>query len=128
MARFSIVVTTYTEPIEWVHQFPNTTVQTELMYTYIYDNYTKLTDYTIFLQGTISPPILYKVHQYVNHLNLDVGFECIEQNLAGTSFIVAKQNILNRSRTFYHSMVELYQYETYPTILEHFHKIIFDHD
>ena len=48
---------------------------------------------------------------------------------AGAQFIVSKQNILKRPKSFYYKIVELLQNDTNPIegfVIERFHRIIFE--
>ena len=93
-----IVVARYNENIEWTKQFKNVIIYNKgtplngyndiplqnvgreghTYYTYIYDNYDKLEDYTIFLQGNPfdhSQNIISTLHEYSNkELNMEFEF------------------------------------------------------
>jgi hypothetical protein len=111
---FSIIVARYTEDVEWTKQFPNVIIYnkgTELgnnynevflnnvgreghtYYTYIYDNYENLADYTIFLQGRPfdhSPNIISNLHKYMNNKELNIDFEFLSENIHNSSLDVER--------------------------------------
>ena len=55
-----------------------------LIHKYIYDNYDKLDDYTIFLQGNPfdhSPNLITNLVKYLNNKSLDIDFEYIRERI-----------------------------------------------
>jgi len=108
--NFRIVVARYNENIEWTKQFPNVIIYNKgnqlnddyneillnnvgreghTYYTYIYDNYDILEDYTIFLQGNPfdhSPNIINHLNQYINNKELNIGFKFLSERIITSSF------------------------------------------
>jgi len=106
-----IVVARYNENIEWTKQFTNVIIYNKgnkltdyndiilnnvgreghTFYKYIYDNYDKLENYTIFLQGNPfdhSPNIINDLNNYINNNNLSIEFDflsdkILDSNLSG---------------------------------------------
>lgn len=100
-----IVVARYTEDVEWTKQFSNVIIYNKgnklndrfhnillnnvgreghTYYKHIYDNYDKLTDYTIFLQGNPfdhSPNIISNLHKYMNDTELSIDFEFLSERI-----------------------------------------------
>jgi hypothetical protein len=99
-----IIVARYNENIEWTQQLPNVIIYNkgvrltlkninEIMmknvgreghtyHKYIYDNYDKLDDYTIFLQGNPfdhSPNLITNLVKYLNNKSIDIDFEYISE-------------------------------------------------
>jgi hypothetical protein len=115
---FCIVVARYNEPLEWTRQLSNVVIYNKgepltsdfnaiplnnvgreghTYYTYIYDNYDNLADYTFFLQGNPfdhSPNIISDLHTYINRIhhpdvNIDFDFlsqQIIDCNLSGCPY------------------------------------------
>ena len=110
-----IIVARYNENIEWTKKFKNVLVYNKgekleseyneiilknvgreghTYYKYIYDNYDKLEDYTIFLQGNPfdhSPNIINDLNKYINNKNLNINFEFLSKrilscNLSGCKY------------------------------------------
>jgi hypothetical protein len=104
-----IVVARYNENIDWTKHFnniiiynkgnnldnsfnfinlPNVGRESHTYYTYIYDNYYNLDDYTIFLQGNPfdhSPNLFNIINKYLNNKNLDIGIEFISEQILYTN-------------------------------------------
>jgi hypothetical protein len=102
---FCIIVARYNEDIEWTIQFSNVIIynkgqklnngHNEIMlnnvgreghtyYKYICDNYEKLADYTIFLQGRPfdhSPNIINNLNKYINNKHLSIDFEFLSESI-----------------------------------------------
>jgi hypothetical protein len=100
-----IVVARYNEDISWTTQFPNVIIYNKgapldgvknqlflpnvgreghTYYKYICDNYDKLEDYTIFLQGRPfdhSPHILSNLDKLINNKDLNIGFELLSEHI-----------------------------------------------
>lgn len=101
---YNIVVARYNENVEWSKQFqnviiynkgkvinddnynqiflPNVGREGHTYYRYIYDNYDRLADYTIFLQGNPfdhSPNIINNVNKYIQNKFLDIDFEFLSE-------------------------------------------------
>jgi len=101
-----IIVARYNENIDWTQQLPNVIIYNkgvrltrkninEIMmknvgreghtyHKYIYDNYDKLDDYTIFLQGNPfdhSPNLITNLVKYLNNKSLDINFEYISERI-----------------------------------------------
>ena len=112
---FCIVIARYNENIEWTKQFSNVIIYNKgtpltndfneiclnnvgreghTYYKHIYDNYEKLADYTIFLQGNPfdhSPNIISNLNKYVNNKDLSIDFEFLSKrvlncNLSGCRY------------------------------------------
>lgn len=112
---FCVVVARYNENIEWSKQFQNVIVYNKgnqmnngcnevllsnvgreghTYYKHICDNYDKLADYTIFLQGNPfdhSPNIISNLNKYINSADLRIDFEFLSEqildcNLSGCKF------------------------------------------
>jgi hypothetical protein len=110
-----IIVARYNENIEWTKQFPNVIIYNKgeklencynevllsnvgreghTYYKYICDNYDKLEDFTIFLQGTPfdhSPNIISNLNKYINNKELSIDFEFLSEliidcNLSGCRY------------------------------------------
>jgi hypothetical protein len=105
--NFCIVVARYNENIEWSKTYENVIIYNkgeELVdcpnqilltnvgreghsyYTYIYNNYENLKDYTIFLQGDPfchSKNLIKDLNNYINNKNLDIGFEFLSDLITG---------------------------------------------
>jgi hypothetical protein len=101
----TIIVARYNENIEWTKDFSKVIIynkgsklegeyneillenvgrEAHTYYKYIYDNYDKLDDYTIFLQGNPfdhSPNIIENLHKIVNNKKLDIHFEYLSEQL-----------------------------------------------
>jgi hypothetical protein len=111
---YCIVVARYNENVEWTKQFENVIIYNKgdkltdnfhaiilnnvgreghTYYKHIYDNYDKLSDYTIFLQGNPfdhSPNIISNINKYINNKELRINFEFLSEhivtcNLSGCS-------------------------------------------
>jgi len=106
---FCIIVARYNENVEWTKQFPNVIIYNKgkeldnsykevllnnvgreghSYYTYICDNYEKLEDYTIFLQGTPfdhSPNIISNLNKYINNKELSIDFEFLSEQIHHSS-------------------------------------------
>jgi hypothetical protein len=111
----SIVVARYNENIEWTNQFTNVKIYNKgepltngcnevkldnvgreghTFYTYIYENYDSLADYTIFVQGypfDHSPNIISNINNYINNKDLNIDFEFLSEsvypcNLTGCTY------------------------------------------
>ena len=105
---FCIVVARYNEDVEWSKQFSNVIIYNKgqklensyneillnnvgreghTYYKYICDNYDKLTDYTIFLQGhpfDHSPNIISNLHNYINK-EINIEFEFLSEYIINSS-------------------------------------------
>lgn len=109
--NYCIVVARYNEDLEWTKQFLNKIIYNKgtsltddfneillnnvgreghTYYTYIYDNYDNLAEYTIFLQGNPfdhSPHIISNLNYYINVLtndyskDLNIDFEFLSENI-----------------------------------------------
>lgn len=114
--NITIVVARYNENIEWTKQFPNVIIYNkgtkldgdynEIMldnvgreghtyYKYICDNYDKLDDYTIFLQGNPfdhSPEIIKIINYFLYNNDIDIDFKYLTNNVIETSFNNEKIN------------------------------------
>ena len=106
-----IIVARYNEDIEWIKQFsnviiynkgeklqddynaiflPNVGREGHTYYKYIYDNYDKLDDYTIFLQGNPfvhSPNLIKNLNNYINNKDLNINFEFLSETILHTNLI-----------------------------------------
>lgn len=106
---FTIIVARYNENIEWTRYFKNVIIYNKGLklgngyneiflnnvgreghtyYKYIYDNYDKLDDYTIFLQGTPfdhSPNIMNNLNKYINNTDLSIDFEFLSENILSSN-------------------------------------------
>lgn len=188
-----IVVSRYNEDIAWTKQFenvliynkgdileeekirthvlPNVGREGHTYYKHICDNYDKLADYTVFLQGhpfDHSPNIINDLQQldevelkkdislfkfltncvvettfkeqYGKHYHCTgiyetykriFGKDCEDEQIifgCGAQFIVSKENILNRPKSFYENIVKILEYHIDPFEgydIERFHKYIF---
>ena len=102
---FCIVVARYNENIEWSKTYKNVIIYNKgeklincpnevllsnvgreghTYYSYIYDNYENLKDYTIFLQGEPfhhSKNLIKDLNIYTNNKNLDIGFEFLSDDV-----------------------------------------------
>lgn len=101
-----IVVARYNENVRWTTQFPNVIIYNKghkldsgeyneillenvgreghTYYKHIYDNYDKLDDYTVFLQGDPfdhSPNIVSKLNKYIENKDLNIGFDFLSENI-----------------------------------------------
>jgi hypothetical protein len=100
---FCIIVARYNENVEWTKQFPNVIIYNKgekldngyneillnnvgreghTYYKHICDNYDKLADFTIFLQGNPfdhSPNIISNLNKYINANDLRIDFEFLSQ-------------------------------------------------
>ena len=98
-----IIVSRYTECVDWTKQFPNVIIYNKgytlnnynnevlldnvgreghTYYKYICDNYDNLEDYTIFLQGNPfdhSPNIIHNLNKYINNKELCIDFEFLSE-------------------------------------------------
>lgn len=105
----AIVVARYNEDVEWTRQFPNVFIMNKgeklfdnfnqiflnnvgreghSYYSYIYNNYNILSDYTIFLQGypfDHSPNIIEKLYKYLNNKELDIDFAFLSEFILRSS-------------------------------------------
>ena len=104
-----IIISRYNENIEWSNSFTNVLIYNKgnalpnknvinlanvgreghTYYTYIYENYNKLDNYTIFLQGNPfdhSPHILNDITNLLNSTNLDIDFCNLCKNTFECSF------------------------------------------
>jgi hypothetical protein len=105
---FCIIVARYCENVEWAKQFPNVIIYNKgtklendfneiflnnvgreghTYYKYICDNYEKLADYTIFLQGNPfdhSPNIISNLNKYINK-EVSIDFEFLSEHIHHTS-------------------------------------------
>ena len=94
-----IIVSRYTDCVDWTKQFPNVIIYNKgytlnnynnevlldnvgreghTYYKYICDNYDNLEDYTIFLQGRPfdhSPNIIFNLNKYINDKDISIDFE-----------------------------------------------------
>lgn len=115
MITFNILVARYNEDIEWTKQFSNVIIYNKgnkltgdfnefllnnvgreghTYYKYICENYDKLEDYTIFLQGTPfdhSPNLISNINKYINNKELNIDFEFLSElildcNLSGCKY------------------------------------------
>lgn len=107
--NFCIVVSRYNENVEWTKQFQNVIIYNKgnpiqdndlkqvflsnvgreghTYYKHIYDNYEKLQDYTIFLQGNPfdhSPNLVQNVTKFINNTD-SIMFEFISEHIAKTN-------------------------------------------
>jgi hypothetical protein len=104
-----IVVARYNENIDWTKQFSNVIIYNKgikigkgyneiclnnvgreghTYYKYICDNYDKLDDYTIFLQGNPfdhSPNIISNINKYISNKNLKIDFEFLSEDIHTSS-------------------------------------------
>jgi len=102
---FCIVVARYNENLEWTKQFSNVIIYNKgesltddynqilldnvgreghTYYKYIYDNYEKLEDYTIFLQGNPfdhSPNIINNLTKFIDNKNSNINFEFLSETI-----------------------------------------------
>lgn len=185
---FTIIVARYNENIEWTRNFKNVIIHNKgnklgngynevflnnvgreghTYYKYICDNYDKLDDYTIFLQGRPfdhSPNIINNLNKHINNNFFNSDFTFLSEQFlnsklsdcphhkglplidtyeklfderkeemdfifgAGAQFIVSKNCILKRPKTFYAKIVEMLQNEINPIegfVIERFHKLVF---
>ena len=112
---FCIVVARYNENVEWSKKFNNVIIYNKgdsltddyhqlflknvgreghTYYSYIYDNYENLKDYTVFLQGNPfehSENLIKDLNNYISNKSLDIGFEFLSDwvadcNLAGCRY------------------------------------------
>ena len=112
---FCIVVARYNENVEWSKKFNNVIIYNKgdsltddyhqlflknvgreghTYYSYIYDNYENLKDYTVFLQGNPfehSENLIKDLNNYISNKSLDIGFEflsdwVIDCNLTGCRY------------------------------------------
>jgi GR25 family glycosyltransferase involved in LPS biosynthesis len=106
--NIKIIVSRYTENVEWTKQFSNVLIynkgnkldiHNEIIlnnvgreghsyYKYIYDNYENLNEYTIFLQGNPfdhSPNIINNLQKYISNKNLDIEFEFLSETIKTTN-------------------------------------------
>jgi hypothetical protein len=101
----TILVARFNEDIEWTKQFSNVILYNKgnelpndfnqilienvgreghSYYKYIYENYSNLEDYTIFLQGNPfdhSPNIINTLNKYIFNQDLKIDFEFISENI-----------------------------------------------
>lgn len=131
-----IIVARYNENVEWTTQFPNVLIYNKgnkleedgyneillnnvgreghTYYTYIYDNYDNLEDYSVFLQGNPfdhSPHIIDTLNNiYINNEELDIKFNFLSEdiipcNLSGCNYhanlplIDVYEKLFNERRT-----------------------------
>lgn len=106
---FCIVIARYNENVEWTKQFTNVLIYNKgnkldnsynefflnnvgreghTYYKYICDNYEKLAEYTIFLQGRPfdhSPNIISNLTKYINNKELSIDFEFLSEQIHHSS-------------------------------------------
>ena len=108
-----IIVARYREDISWTKHFPKVLIYNkgdklncpnEIMltnvgreghtyYKYIYDNYDKLEDYTVFLQGNPydhSPNIISNLTKYIRNSKLDTDFEFLSERIFNCTLLWCK--------------------------------------
>jgi hypothetical protein len=106
---FCIIVARYNENVEWTKQFTNVIIYNKgnkldngynevflnnvgreghTYYKYICENYEKLSEYTIFLQGRPidhSPNIISNLTKYINNNELSIDFEFLSEHIHHSS-------------------------------------------
>jgi hypothetical protein len=110
-----IIVARYNENIDWTKQFGNVLIYNKgekieeieyeqimadnvgreghTYYKYICDNYDKLEDYTVFLQGNPfdhSPDLIKNLRKYIDDLELDIEFEYISEIMHHSTLLFEK--------------------------------------
>lgn len=112
MSTFCIVVARYNEDVEWTKQFSNVLIYNKghplgngyneifldnvgreghTYYKHICDNYDKLADYTIFLQGRPfdhSPNLISNLNKYINNKELNIDFDFLSEYILHSSLDV----------------------------------------